>query len=185
MRQTRTRKLSVTMVITRASDPEPPPKATDNSSFAESEVSWSTSQYWASLQEEESVRRCQGAACFQFVSAVPVNEGRESQRDRNQVPKDLIADTRSVQINLNRDETLVTNMFYVYILNALPRRESHSIHDHATDLQNRHVCFLALVSLPHDGAHSLQTRVGAVQPGNVTLQERDPSKQSNPIMLKF
>lgn len=47
---------------------------------------------------------------------------------------------------------------------------THSVHDHAADLQDRHVCFLALVSLPHDGAHPFQAWVGAVQPGKVTLQ---------------
>lgn len=47
---------------------------------------------------------------------------------------------------------------------------THSVHNHAADLQDRHVCFLALVSLPHDGAHPFQAWVGAVQPGKVTLQ---------------
>lgn len=47
---------------------------------------------------------------------------------------------------------------------------THSVHDHAADLQDRHVCFLALISLPHDGAHPFQAGVGAVQPGKVTLQ---------------
>lgn len=47
--------------------------------------------------------------------------------------------------------------------------KTHSVHDHAADLQDGHVGLLALVSLPHDGAHPLQTGVGAVQPGNVTL----------------
>lgn len=46
---------------------------------------------------------------------------------------------------------------------------THSVHDHAADLQNGHVGLLTLVSLPHYGAHSLQAGVGAVQPGNVTL----------------
>lgn len=107
MRQTRTRKLSVTMAITRASDPEPPPKATDNSSLADSEVSWSTSQYWASLHKIHHCQRLSGCCrtWVQFVSAVPVNEGRESQRDGSEVPKDLIANTRSVKINLKREET--------------------------------------------------------------------------------
>lgn len=48
---------------------------------------------------------------------------------------------------------------------------THSVHDHAADLQDGHVGLLALVSLPHYGAHSLQAGVGAVQPGNVTLGE--------------
>lgn len=48
--------------------------------------------------------------------------------------------------------------------------ETHFVHDHATDLQDRHVSLLTLVSLPHYGAHSLQAGVGAVQPGNVTLR---------------
>ncbi|TNN25223.1 hypothetical protein EYF80_064648 [Liparis tanakae] len=39
MRHTRTRKLSVTMVMTKASDSVPPPSATDSSSLAESVVS--------------------------------------------------------------------------------------------------------------------------------------------------
>lgn len=47
---------------------------------------------------------------------------------------------------------------------------THFVHDHAADLQDGHVGLLTLVSLPHDGAHSLQTGVGAVQPGNMTLR---------------
>lgn len=43
------------------------------------------------------------------------------------------------------------------------------VHDHAADLQDGHVGLLALVTLPHDGAHPLQAGVGAVQPGDVTL----------------
>jgi len=56
---------------------------------------------------------------------------------------------------------------------------THSVHDHAADLQDRHVGLLALISLPHDGAHSLQAGVGAVQPGNVALQK----KHSNNIHI--
>lgn len=41
----RTRKLSVTMVMTRMSESGPPPSATDSSSLAESEGSWSRSLY--------------------------------------------------------------------------------------------------------------------------------------------
>lgn len=32
---------------------------------------------------------------------------------------------------------------------------THSVHDHAADLQDGHVGLLTLVSLPHYGAHSL------------------------------
>lgn len=47
--------------------------------------------------------------------------------------------------------------------------QTHSVHDHAADLQDGHVGLLALISLPYYGAHSLQTRVGAMQPGNMSL----------------
>lgn len=50
---------------------------------------------------------------------------------------------------------------------------THSVHDHAADLQDGHVGLLTLVSLPHYGAHSLQTGVGAVQPGNMTLRGKN------------
>lgn len=39
------------MVMTKASDPDSPPSATDSSSLAESVVSWSKSRYWDSLRE--------------------------------------------------------------------------------------------------------------------------------------
>lgn len=55
--------------------------------------------------------------------------------------------------------------FSPYLLFSVP----HSVHDHATDLQDTHVSLLTLVSLPHDGAHPLQARVGAVKPGDMTL----------------
>lgn len=50
---------------------------------------------------------------------------------------------------------------------------THSVHDHPADLQDGHVGLLALVSLPHDGAHSLQAGIGAVQPGGVTLSGKN------------
>lgn len=72
-------------------------------------------------------------------------------------------------------------MLSAWIINVVAQNASYSVHDHATDLQNRHVRFLALVSLPHDGAHPLQARVGAVQPGNMTLQEGCSSNRATPF----
>lgn len=66
IRQTRTRKLSVTMVITRTSEPDPHPSATDRSSLAERVVNWSKSRYWASLHRKEG-RRSENNK-FKFLS---------------------------------------------------------------------------------------------------------------------
>ncbi len=54
-------------------------------------------------------------------------------------------------------------------ISSLPLIHTHPVHDHAADFQHRHVCFLAFVSFPHDGADALQTRIGAVEPRHMTL----------------
>lgn len=60
---------------------------------------------------------------------------------------------------------------------------THSVHDHAADLQDGHVGLLTLVPLPHDSAHPLQAGVGAVQPGNVTLQKHTHRHQMPTLLL--
>lgn len=79
--------------------------------------------------------------------------------------------------------TLCTNINGRHSLST-KRIATHSFHDHPADLQNGHVGLLALVALPHDGAHPLQTGTGAVQPGSLTLRATQ-FKTSSDLKITF
>lgn len=103
--------------------------------------------------------------------------GRGSQKPGSQKPGNQYLECRDSPVERGIFFSFVPNkeigtICKVWILLGQQKFVTDSVHNHAADLQDRHVGLLALISLPHDGTHSLQARVGAVQPGNMTLRKK-------------